>query len=33
MTFELSHYNAALLFGVTQASPDHNFRLQVEYEF
>ena len=26
-------YNAALLFGVTQASPDANFRMQVEYEF
>ncbi len=26
-------WNAALLFGVTQASPDTNFRLQVEYEF
>jgi hypothetical protein len=26
-------YNAALLFGVTQASPDCNFRMQVEYEF
>ena len=25
--------NAALLFGVTQASPATNFRLQVEYEF
>ena len=26
-------YNAALLFGATQASPDMNFRMQVEYEF
>jgi hypothetical protein len=26
-------WNAALLFGVTDASPDTNFRLQVEYEF
>jgi len=26
-------WNAAVLFGVTQASPDTNFRLQVEYEF
>ena len=26
-------YNAALLFGVTSASPDRSFRLQVEYEF
>ena len=26
-------YNAAFLFGVTSASPDRNFRLQVEYEF
>ena len=26
-------WNAGLLFGVTQASPDWNFRLQAEYEF
>jgi hypothetical protein len=26
-------YNAALLFGVTDAAPDATFRLQVEYEF
>lgn len=26
-------WNAALLFGVTQASPDWNFRMQAEYEF
>ena len=26
-------WNAAFLFGVTKASPDYNFRLQVEYEF
>ena len=26
-------WNAALLFGVTDASPDTNFRMQVEYEF
>ena len=26
-------WNAAILFGVTQESPDWNFRLQAEYEF
>lgn len=26
-------YNAALLFGVSDAAPDHTFRMQVEYEF
>lgn len=26
-------YNAALLQGLTKGSPDHTFRLQVEYEF
>ncbi len=26
-------YNAALLFGASDAAPDHTFRLQVEYEF
>ena len=26
-------YNAAWLFGVSNAAPDNNFRLQVEYEF
>ena len=26
-------WNAGLLFGVTEASPDWNFRLQAEYEF
>jgi len=26
-------YNAAFLIGVTNASPDYNFRMQVEYEF
>jgi len=26
-------YNAAWLFGTTSASPDNNFRMQVEYEF
>lgn len=26
-------YNAALLFGVTRATPDHTFRLQTEFEF
>ncbi len=26
-------YNAALLFGTSQAAPDHTFRLQAEYEF
>ena len=26
-------YNAAYLLGVSAAAPDHNFRLQVEYEF
>lgn len=26
-------YNAAWLFGTTNASPDNNFRMQVEYEF
>lgn len=26
-------YNAAWLFGLTQASPDNTFRMQVEYEF
>ena len=26
-------YNAALLFGVTQAAPDRTWRLQAEYEF
>jgi hypothetical protein len=26
-------WNAALLFGATQASPDWNFRMQAEYEF
>jgi hypothetical protein len=25
-------WNAALLFGLTQASPDTNFHLQAEYE-
>ena len=26
-------YNAALLFGTSDAAPDHTFRMQVEYEF
>ena len=26
-------WNAALLFGLTQGSPDYNFRMQAEYEF
>jgi hypothetical protein len=26
-------YNAAWLFGVSNAAPDHTFRMQVEYEF
>ena len=26
-------YNAALLFGITSASPNANLRLQLEYEF
>jgi len=26
-------YNAAWLFGVSNAAPDNNFRLQIEYEF
>jgi hypothetical protein len=26
-------YNAALLFGLTRASPDQTLRMQVEYEF
>jgi hypothetical protein len=26
-------YNAALLLGLTEGSPDHSFRLQAEYEF
>lgn len=26
-------YDAALLFGVSEAAPDHTFRMQVEYEF
>ncbi len=26
-------YNAALLYGVSDAAPDHTFRMQVEYEF
>jgi hypothetical protein len=26
-------YNAALLFGASEAAPDHTFRMQVEYEF
>jgi len=26
-------YNAAWLFGVTDATPDHTFRMQLEYEF
>lgn len=26
-------YNAALLFGVSDAAPDHTFRMQAEYEF
>jgi len=26
-------YNAALLFGVSDAGPDHTFRMQAEYEF
>ncbi len=26
-------YNAAMLFGVSEAAPDHTFRMQVEYEF
>jgi len=26
-------YNAAVLFGVSDAAPDHTFRMQVEYEF
>jgi hypothetical protein len=26
-------YNAAWLFGVSDAAPDHTFRMQVEYEF
>ena len=26
-------YNAAVLFGVTSAAPDHTLRAQVEYEF
>ena len=26
-------WNAAMLFGITQASPDWNFRMQAEYEF
>jgi hypothetical protein len=26
-------YNAALLLGLTRGSPDHTFRLQLEYEF
>jgi hypothetical protein len=26
-------YNAALLFGLTNGSPDRNFRMQLEYEF
>lgn len=26
-------YNAAMLFGVSDAAPDHTFRMQLEYEF
>lgn len=26
-------YNAAILFGVSDAAPDHTFRMQAEYEF
>ena len=26
-------YNAAMLFGVSDAAPDHTFRMQAEYEF
>jgi hypothetical protein len=26
-------YNAAWLFGVSDAAPDNTFRMQVEYEF
>jgi hypothetical protein len=26
-------YNTALLFGASEAAPDHTFRMQVEYEF
>ena len=26
-------YNAALLYGVSDAAPDHTFRMQAEYEF
>jgi hypothetical protein len=30
---QVINYNAALLFGTSDAAPDHTFRLQVEYEF
>lgn len=30
---ERLHYDAALLFGLTSASPDVRFRMQIEYEF
>lgn len=26
-------YNAAILYGISDAAPDHTFRMQVEYEF
>ena len=26
-------YNAAILYGVSSAAPDHTYRMQLEYEF
>ena len=32
-TGQAIRYNAAMLFGASDAAPDHTFRMQVEYEF